>query len=1856
MVESGRAVPRRQVGAFLVLMGLLGATLGVLAPTAQADPINPGSDIGDFEIDSSGVDANSDGVLDGAANFTVDQVGRLDWAGIADLAERVYFDDPFRPGDDGDDLGYAGGSKEFDRTTWACASDSGDDPPKDDVHYVLAYPDLSIDNATVAFGFVRDTAQGNTNVVIELNRSSMDSCSSVNDRTPGDLILHFDFPGGNDLADLEAYLWDGTAYMPFDVPAGVANATTNASTITVPAQIATRVAAEGLPTSLGARLFGEAAIDLFALQDAIADAGLPASEVLACPGVGFANIRTRSSGSADTSQLHDNFPQIPIDLSDCGSLQLKKVDDLGEPMEGVQFGLFATEAAANDGTPLAQLPATPPQDLVCTTDAAGICTFPKVPPGDYFVNELDLPAGYTADPDLPAPVSIAAFEDVDLSDDDSGACAEAITSEGCEWFVNTLRTGTVVITKAVVDGEGAPLQLTDNTYLDGIAFELQSGGVTVQKRSGGDAACALDLDDPADEPSCTITDLPFGTYDVVEDPTTLPAGLSVGSPPPVTVDEDSPARAEVTYENPADPLNISIDKAGPDTADVGDTISYTFTVGLGDLPFDTVDDVDLQPLTAVAVAEVVSAPDFADRCTSSPLAITDKEGPGPLGDAWLEDGERWTYQCTHLVTAADATDSDGVLLKNRAQVTGTDRYERTDTDTDDHIVTILLPDLQVVKLAADGVDAGSGSSSNETVDAPGTATYTVTVTNIGAGIARNVTLTDVLPSGAWTVSLASPDGSDACPVGGNPASGSFTCTFGNLDPGQSKVVTVSRAISIANDCAAVLLNGVSVATTFGGVDIDPNAANDSSSATVNVRCPDVGVVKTASTTPISAGQRGEWTITLTNNGAGVARDVFLVDAVPAGLTALLLGGPDAASCGLVGHALTCDFGDLPPNDGAPGGPDTRTISVSGLTDPADCGLLPNTATVASSAQGAPYVDSNAGNNSSSAPITVQCPDLDIEKSTDTPTVSAGQDISYDITVTNHGPGEAYDVTLDDPVPVGAGLAWSEGSADCAIAGGVLSCDFGTLTSGGSASVTLTSATTELSCATYPNVATADASNDEAVQDDETVVVQCPDLSIAKTADDSVVTAGDEIGFTISVTNEGPGTAFAVSLDDPLPSGDGVDWSIASGPADCAISSGVLTCTPRDLVAGASFSVHVVSDTDPSGSDCVGGTLLNVATADASNDGAVTAQATTAIECPDVTITKVADDTSVSAGEEIGFTITVANGGSGIARGVTLDDPLPAGVAWTVASQTGGAGCVIDAGTLGCGPLDLAEGGSFSVRVVAPTTEADCALYENTAVADSRNDGAVEASDDSLVKCPGLNITKDADDPETVTAGDAIGFTIEVSNEAGEGVGTALAVQLDDPLPAGDGVSWSIESQTGDAGCTIEDDAPNQALDCGPIDLAPGDAFSVHIVSDTDPSGEECATATLPNLATADGSNTAPVSASDTIAIQCPDVTVTKVADAAVVDAGDDIGFTITVSNAGPGVAADVVIQDPLPGSPGITWTVDPATPGCVILLGVLVCDVGDLAPGTSFEAHVSASTPGALGDPDLVGACHQYDNTATAVVGNDGDETASDSTEVVCPLDISLVKDGPALAHRGDEITYTFDVTNSGAADLVALELADPICDDGTLLRVDDGDGDGTLAVGETWSFECTRLVTATDPDPLPNTALVIGSDARERTTDATDDHMVDLIEPAIEIVKTVDNATPVVDQTVTFTYVVTNTGDTTLYDVEVVDDQLGDVGTIDQLDAGESTTLTLTMLVQADSPLRNVATADGEDVLGMHVSDDDDAVINIIEGKVVLPPSSLPRTGADSMRLAAAGVLLVLGGALLLAGQGAQRRRRTIA
>jgi uncharacterized repeat protein (TIGR01451 family) len=310
--------------------------------------------------------------------------------------------------------------------------------------------------------------------------------------------------------------------------------------------------------------------------------------------------------------------------------------------------------------------------------------------------------------------------------------------------------------------------------------------------------------------------------------------------------------------------------------------------------------------------------------------------------------------------------------------------------------------------------------------------------------------------------------------------------------------------------------------------------------------------------------------------------------------------------------------------------------------------------------------------------------------------------------------------------------------------------------------------------------------------------------------------------------------------------------------------------------------------------------------------------------------------------------------------------------------------------------------------------------------------------------------------------------------------------------------------------------------------------------------------------------------------------------------------------------------------------------------------IGPLAVGDYrvTETQKPAGTS-AMGDVDVVITERSVEEPVVLTYQN-----------MLAPLSVSITKDGPALAHVGDTVTYTFAVTNNGTTDLVDAVVTDPNADEGTLTQVSNGNGDTTLAVDETWNFTATHVVKATDPDPLANTATVTGHDRYGRTTTDTDSHDVDIIHPAITIVKTADNTTPNVGDTVTFTYVVTNTGDTTLNNVTVTDDVLGAIGTVDSLDASESTTLKKAVVVDATTPATNVATATGTDVLQKQVSATDAETISVTAVNPPAPPTptptveptqennppEVPNTGANVGNPVTFGLVFLLIGAAALA------------
>jgi len=204
------------------------------------------------------------------------------------------------------------------------------------------------------------------------------------------------------------------------------------------------------------------------------------------------------------------------------------------------------------------------------------------------------------------------------------------------------------------------------------------------------------------------------------------------------------------------------------------------------------------------------------------------------------------------------------------------------------------------------------------------------------------------------------------------------------------------------------------------------------------------------------------------------------------------------------------------------------------------------------------------------------------------------------------------------------------------------------------------------------------------------------------------------------------------------------------------------------------------------------------------------------------------------------------------------------------------------------------------------------------------------------------------------------------------------------------------------------------------------------------------------------------------------------------------------------------------------------------------------------------------------------------------------------------------------------------------------------------GDQDTTLEQGEVWNYSCTHVVTASDADPLPNTATASGVDVNGHAVSDTDSHQVDIIHPEITITKTANPTQGSPGERIRYTYKVKNSGDVTLTDVSVNDDVLGHICDIPQLDPGETATCSASYVIPEDAGITvtNVATAAGTDPLGLKVRDQDDATIDVVLGATVTPtktpPGGVAFTGtAAAIPLGGIALLfLTVGTALMWAGR----------
>ena len=146
-----------------------------------------------------------------------------------------------------------------------------------------------------------------------------------------------------------------------------------------------------------------------------------------------------------------------------------------------------------------------------------------------------------------------------------------------------------------------------------------------------------------------------------------------------------------------------------------------------------------------------------------------------------------------------------------------------------------------------------------------------------------------------------------------------------------------------------------------------------------------------------------------------------------------------------------------------------------------------------------------------------------------------------------------------------------------------------------------------------------------------------------------------------------------------------------------------------------------------------------------------------------------------------------------------------------------------------------------------------------------------------------------------------------------------------------------------------------------------------------------------------------------------DLSVAKDDSADPVTAGDDVTYTITVTNNGPDAATGVLLTDTLPS--GVTFV--SASSGYTEVSGVVTCDIGALANGANAMIEIVVTTTGVgtitniaavagnQGDPDEGNNTDTENTTVNAVTPPSAHDLAV--TKITAPQTVTLTANKPQL-------------------------------------------------------------------------------------------------------------------------------------------------------------------------------------------------------------------------------------------------------
>ena len=774
--------------------------------------------------------------------------------------------------------------------------------------------------------------------------------------------------------------------------------------------------------------------------------------------------------------------------------------------------------------------------------------------------------------------------------------------------------------------------------------------------------------------------------------------------------------------------------------------------------------------------------------------------------------------------------------------------------------------------------------------------YTITVNNIGKADAKHVVVVDRLDKGLKYVSSSHNGVYDEA---------THTVTWVvDIAAGSSLDLTVT---AFAEEYG-VLTNIVSVGDK---------------SASVDVNVPEIIPNKTADIENPNFGDNVTYTVTVTNDGNADAKAVVVRDVL----------GKDLKFVSATG---TYTF-------------DEATNTITWTVD-VDAGKTETFTVVATVINYGNVTNSLVvGNKTFNKNVTV--PEITPDKTVDNENPNFGDNLTYTVTVKNEGNGNATDVIIVDNLGKGLEYVSSTGNYD-------------NKTNTITWKVDLASGETKTFTVVAKIVGYTDVTNEVTVGNKTSAVtVNIPEIIPAKDVNNTTPNFGDKVEYTITVNNNANKDAKQVVIVDTL--GKGLKFINASHNGKYDESTRTITRI-IDLGAGESavFSVNAAVEAY--------GNINNTVVVGNKS-------ATKNITVPEIIPGKSVDVENPNFGDTVTYTVVVTNNGVVDAKQVVVKDILDKGLKFVKA--TGEYTFDEDSRTI-TWIIDLAKGESQTFYVTA-VAEAYGVLINDVTVGD--NTASADVVVPEIIPDKTANITNP-------NFGDKVDYTVTVTND---GMGDANNVVIVDRL--GEGLTFVSASDNG-----VWD--PVKRTVTWIVDLAKGESKVFSVIATVSGYGNVTNSLVVGNKTTG-------------VNVTVPEINPDKTVDNEIPNFGDNVTYTVTVTNDGIGDANNVVITDVLDkglkflNATGnftydektgtITWTVD--------------LDKGETK---TFNVNVTVLGYGVLPN--------------TVAVGN-----KTTVRNITVPEIITVKEVNSSDIHIGDEITYTITVSNSGKINATNVVIRD---------------------------------------------------------------------------------------------------------------------------------------------------------------------------------------------------------------------------